>query len=397
VTERYRWIILAVGSLATASYSSTRQGLPALSPQLSSDFGLSLSAVGLVLGSAGIGQLLMTYTWGSLVDRHGERLVLGIGLTGAALALALGAFAPGVPALVAALTVTGMLGASATTASGRAVMAWFPRHERGTALGLRQMALPLGGATAALWLPAVVAGASLRAALLALAALMLVGGAVSALAMREPAEPAAPTRGGRAPLRDPQLWRLAGCAAALVSAQVSILGFLVLFLHRERGLSAASAAVCLAVVQFGGAAARPLAGRWSDRRGQRIPQMRAIAFGSALLLGLSAVCAAGAPLALALVALLPAGILSMSWNGLAFAAAAEMAGVGRAGAALGIQNTVVSLGGGVMPPLFGLLVEGVGWSAAFAVLGSLQVAAAVGLSSIQNPMWEEARSNAAAG
>ena len=52
--------------------------------------------------------------------------------------------------LLVALFVAGMLGASATGASGRAVMGWFARGERGFALGIRQMALPIGGALAAL-------------------------------------------------------------------------------------------------------------------------------------------------------------------------------------------------------------------------------------------------------
>ena len=56
------------------------------------------------------------------------------------------AFAPGYYGLLAGLAGAGMLGASATSATGRAVMGWFPRSERGTALGVRQMAMPLGGA-----------------------------------------------------------------------------------------------------------------------------------------------------------------------------------------------------------------------------------------------------------
>jgi len=51
--------------------------------------------------------------------------------------------------LVLLLAVAGGMGASVNAASGRAVMHWFPARERGLALGLRQTAIPIGGALAA--------------------------------------------------------------------------------------------------------------------------------------------------------------------------------------------------------------------------------------------------------
>ena len=56
------------------------------------------------------------------------------------------------------------VGAGVNAASGRAVMAWFGADERGLALGIRQMAVPLGGAVAALALPALTSHISLHAA-----------------------------------------------------------------------------------------------------------------------------------------------------------------------------------------------------------------------------------------
>ena len=47
------------------------------------------------------------------------------------------------------------MGASVNAASGRAVMQWFPAGQRGLALGVRQTAIPLGGALVALALPVV--------------------------------------------------------------------------------------------------------------------------------------------------------------------------------------------------------------------------------------------------
>src|SRR6266511_2098018 len=82
---------------------------------------------------------------------------------------------------------------------------------------------------------------------------------------------------GPAPLRDRRIWRLATGGALLVAGQLSVVGYLTLFLHDRRGWSAGSAAAMLAVVQLGGAVMRVLAGRWSDRRGVRIAPMRELA------------------------------------------------------------------------------------------------------------------------
>ena len=51
----------------------------------------------------------------------------------------------------------------------------------------------------------------------------------------------------------------------------------------------------------------------------------------------------------------------MSWNGLSFTAAAEMSGRDRAGTAIGVQNTVLSIGGVIAPVAFGAAVVAASW------------------------------------
>ena len=55
------------------------------------------------------------------------------------------------------------------------------------------------------------------------------------------------------------------------------------------------------------------------------------------------------------------------WNGLAFLAVGELAGPGRAGTALGVQNTAVALGAALTPPVLGALVDRTAWPAAYAL------------------------------
>jgi sugar phosphate permease len=376
VNTRYRWVILATGAVGAGAFAALRMGLPALGPAVRSEYGLSLGQVGLAFAAVAVGGMLTLVGWGALTDRIGERPVMTAGLAGCALALVGAAVAPSYPALLVALFVAGMLGVSATGASGRAVMGWFARSERGFALGIRQMALPLGAALASLTLPSLVGAHGLDAAFVALAGLSLSAAVAAALLMRDP--PPSPDRRpalpAPPPTRDARLWRLGAGGALLVCAQASMLGFIVLFLHDARDLTAAAAAAALAAVQLVGAAMRIVAGRRSDREGLRIAPMRRMAARNAALLAVLAAAAAG-PSAVLYPVLGFAAVATMTWNGLAFTAAAEISGLARAGTAMSLQNTIISIGGALAPPVFGLLVEATSWTAAFGVLAVAPLAA----------------------
>lgn len=391
--NRYRWAILAVGVGAQMAISALRQGLPAVGPALQSQFDLSLPQLGVLFGAVSLGIVLTLIPWGVLADRRGERLVIGAGLSGAAVATAAAALAPDYSALVVALVVAGMFGASATGASGRAVMGWFARSQRGLALGIRQTGVPLGGGVAAIALPLIVAAFSLRAALLTLAVGCLTAAAGGWRWMREapPPPPHRPAVHGPPPTRDGRLWRLATGSGLLVLAQASLLGFVVIYLHHEREWSPAAAAAVLAAVQVGGSALRILAGRWSDRREERVAPMRWMALAGSVFLAATAALTAG-PDWLVAGAITIAGILAMSWNGLSFTAAAELSGRERAGTAISVQNTVLSAGAAAAPMLFALLVEDTSWSLAWAALTVFQLAGVVVLGP---SMAEERRRKAA--
>jgi MFS family permease len=162
------------------------------------------------------------------------------------------------------------------------------------------------------------------------------------------------------------MWLLAGGSALYLTAQIAVTGFVVLFLHEHRGLSAHSAAALLAGINVAGIGARIAAGRWSDRRGTRLAPLRVI--GLALVAGTAVVAAlVDAPLAVLLPALAVAGVLGLAWNGLSFTAAAEAAGPARSGAALGFQQTALGVMVALVPPGFAAVVAASSWGVAFAL------------------------------
>lgn len=364
-----RWLVLAAGTFAQTTYSAIWFGLAVMAPFLRHRFGLSLGQTGVLISSSLAGSVLSLVPWGYATDAFGERLVLvlGVGSCGAALIAAEAAhtFWP----LLALLLLAGLLGASVQSASGRAVMAAFPATQRGLALGIRQTAIPISGFLAALVLPHVVRAGGVGWGFGVLGGACVAAAAVSLVVIHDvPAPPE--TEDLARPLRDARLWRIALGSALVVAPQMCVVGFTVLLLHDHRGMSSARAAIVLAVVQLLGVVARIAAGRWSDVVGSRLAPLRTIAL---VEIGVVALCALvlDAPLVVLVPSLVVVGVVSMSWNGLAFAAAIEQAGHRRSGVAIGLQQSVVNGFGAVYPGAFGALVGGTSWAWGFVAVAVL--------------------------
>ena len=362
--SRYRWLVLAAGTAAQTSFSAVLIGLPVLAPALRDAYDLSLFQVGLVLDSVWIGPIVTLLPWGLLADRVGERLVLAVGLGGCGAALIGAAHAGDFTQLILLLVLAGAAGASVNSASGRAVMQWFPASQRGLALGVRQTAIPLGGLISALSLPAL----GLHSAFSLLAALCFAGAIFGTAVIRErkAAEDVLEPGGLRVTLRDGRLWWLCGGSSLYLVAQVAVTGFIVLFLHDERGFSPGEAAAVLAGIQVLATVLRIATGRWSDLIGSRLVPLRIVGAVSSLTLAVVA-AVLDAPIGVLVPAFILAGGFAMSWNGLSFTAAAELAGRGRSGAAIGMQQTSLSVAGALVPPAFAAVVAATSWRVGFAL------------------------------
>jgi MFS family permease len=239
-------------------------------------------------------------------------------------------------------------------------MGWFDASQRGLALGIRQAAVPVGGLVGAIVLPHF----TVHHAYAFLGVLCLLGAAGGAIFLREPASPPLEVEDVEWSLRDHRLWRLSAVGGLYVVPQMAILSFVVLYLHDERGLGKGEAAAVLGAVQVGAIVLRIAAGRWSDTMKTRIVPLARI--GIAVSISLAIVTALlNAPLVLLVPAFVVAGSLTMAWNGVAFAAVAELAGRARSGSALSVQQTVLALGGVAAPLGFAAVVTASSWSLAY--------------------------------
>jgi MFS family permease len=380
--SRYRWVVLAVGTFAQASTAAYFLGLAAVTPALRAFYGMGLAGVGALVGVTSLGLMATLVAWGAATDRFGERGVMTVGLAGAAAALGAAALVRSPIAAGALLVTAGASGASVNAASGRAVLTWFPARRRGFAMAVRQTSVPLGTAAAAVVLPLLVARAGVPAAFAGLATVRVVGALATAVWIREP--PGRPAGAGPAVastgtvLRDRRLQRLSLAGGLLVVPQFLGSVLTVELLHTGRGMAAGTAATLLSLTQVLGAAGRLGNGVWSDRAG-RLRPLRIVASAIAVGFALAALAFAASPVPVLAAVLVGAAALAISWNGLVFTAAGELAPTGRAATAMAMTNTANYISGAVTGPLGGAVAAAAGWPAMLAVGTVAALAALVAL------------------
>ncbi|MFT4394905.1 MFS transporter [Gordonia lacunae] len=376
ITTARRWIILGCSLLAALTTTCVVSGVAYLIPALHTDAGLTLTEASTLAAVPTIGLMAATIPWGILLDRYGERrillLSLSISLCGA-IAAAVAASADASYVVVGAALLVGGLGSGAANgASGRIVVGWFPAHQRGTAMGIRQMAQPLGIGVCALTMP-VVAASSGPAAALAIPAAVTAAGLVAVIVgITDPPRRAAPATvtPDPAPRANPYrgnsfLARIHIVSMLLVIPQSMLWTFVPTWLIVAHGWSPAGAGTLITVTQVVGALGRIVAGRWSDAWMSRMRPVRVIAVaGVAAMFALAVSDWFDSPLAPALMAV--ASIISVADNGLAFTAIAEYVGPEWSGRGLAVQNTGQYLVTAATTPLLGALIAAVGFPLAFA-------------------------------
>ena len=362
-----RWAILALIMGAQTMANVGPLGIPAIAPLIRDSLGLSMTQAGSFLSAYYVGAALMSLPAGWMADRWGVastmvagQAVIGLGLFAAS---GSGSFAMLIAIMILAGTGYGML--NPTTA--KAVISWFPRRQRATVVGLKQVGLPLGGAVGALLMPPLALWMGWRVAVALSAGLIGLLAGLTWLCYRDPprSELEAPARqegSMRAVLRNRDLWLVSTTTLVFAGMQTVWLAFLVLYLQETVRVPLVTAAGYLVMAQVTGMIGRVAFGLLSDRHfgGRRRIVLVIAGVGSTVCSLAMAATGPGtgawvlAPLALCF------GFFGIGWNGVQHTLMAELAGPRAAGTALGLGLAVSSLGVSIWPPLFGLLVERAG-------------------------------------
>jgi DHA1 family tetracycline resistance protein-like MFS transporter len=346
--------------------------LPLL-PTYAKTFGVSPAAIGLLVTSFSVLQLVAVPAWGALSDRIGRRPVLIVGLVGSTASYLLFAFAHSYWALLVSRIVAGGMGATVGVAQAYLADVTTPER-RAHAMGMLGAAFAMGFILGPA-LGGILASHSYASAGLAAAVLCAVNAAAALAWLPETPQHRSVRVAGHV-----SLGALAAPLAAslLVTAAFAVIHVtLPLFvqdvLHdspRRMGMLFAFMGVVSAIVQGG------VVGRLAARVGEKA---LAVTGGILLAAGLALVPRASGD-ALFLLAL---GVLSAG-SALAtpsvYAVVSRRVAAGQQGAALGLTQTASTLGRIVGPTVAGFLIGTQGIAAPFlagAILALLGMVAAL--------------------
>ncbi|UYP17621.1 MFS transporter [Rhodococcus sp. Z13] len=383
-----RWFVLALGVLAQAAQATVINGIAFLIPTLHEDAGYTLAQAGTLAGAPLLGGVFTLVVWGAIADRYGERLALagGLGIAAAAMGLASATTAMefsgtlAVALLGLLLMCAGAGAVSANSASGRVVVGWFPPHQRGLAMGIRQMSVPLGVAAGALTIPGLASDHGIAWALAFPTLTCGIAAIACAVGVVDPPRPSREEAEQAGVLGNPyrssmSLTRIHLASILLVIPQYVVWTYALVWLIADRGWDEVGAGLVVTAAQILGAIGRVVTGAWSDRVGSRLGPMRLVA-ASVVVSMIALSVSSWTDSAIAVGVLLVASILTSAPNGLAFTAVAEIAGPFWGGRALGIQNTGQFVFAAAVGPVFGGLIAAFGFPVAFA-LAAIAPAAAV--------------------
>ena len=184
--------------------------------------------------------------------------------------------------LAITLFLAGAAAASTNAASGRVVVGWFPPERRGLAMGIRQMAQPVGVGVAAISIAVVADTSGVHAALWVPTIACALAALVVALVVIDPPRPEARAVDAANPYReDSFLARIHGVSVLLVVPQFLVWTFALVWLVQDRGWAPAAAGGVVAIAQVAGALGRIAVGHLSDVVGSRMRPLRWVALAAA--------------------------------------------------------------------------------------------------------------------
>ncbi len=389
----YPWIVLLASSLVQTVASFGNQMISPLAPFLVQDLGLARKDVGLLVTAAYLGGVLVLVVAGSLSDRFGVRALFLVGMTLAGIPLALASVAPTFLWLLVPMVLYGVGNGFALPPTTRAIVEWFPTRRRGVAMGIKQTGVALAGMICGLIVPPLGEAVGWRGTTLVLGVLTVVAGIISWVLYRErPDDPSAGPRPARPGLstviRNRSLLLLSGVTFLYAGVQLSLAGFMVLFLTEKVGMSIVEAGAMLALAQAGGIVGRIGWGVVSDVLfgGRRKIVMAIFSVMAAVSSVVLAMTGPETPRAVLLITLVVAGVSAIGWNGINMLFVAEIAGRQASATAAGLNLTCSYLGIMVGPPIFGYLVDMTGsYATAFLVGAAASLASLLLLAPIKPP------------
>ena len=362
------WMPLFITLLIQALVTMALLTLPVMAPVVAKAMNVSPTLLGVYIGISYVGAILASLASGASVIRMGPIRVSQWGLVLCALGLALCAM-PWIPAMVLGAFLVGLGYGPMTPASSHLLARSTPAHRLSLVFSVKQTGVPLGGMMAGAMVPPLLLWVDWQTSLLIVSAACLLC-ALAAQPQRDALDddrkPDQPLRWGNIlqPIRlvfsHRSLATLAVCSFMFSVVQMSLMTYLVTYLHDELMLTLVGAGLAMTLTQFGGVMGRVMWGYVADRW---IKPLRMLSLLALTMSGTAMACAffeVGTSAWWFNGVLVVFGATAIGWNGVYLAEVARQAPPGMASVATGGTLAVTFLGVVFGSPLVGWISNATG-------------------------------------
>jgi MFS transporter, ACS family, hexuronate transporter len=335
----------------------------AMAPVISADLDLNAAQFGAFVSAYYAAQACGSMPAGAITDRFGVGRTLVLAHALMLLAAVTLALANGYYQCLGAMFMMGIGYSMNNPSTARGVLDWFPRERRGTAMGLKQVGVPLGGVVAA-GNGALAAYVAWQSIMWGVAGIIALNGLYCLVLVRyhvplPPDQRKSIIANLGDVLKDRNFNVYALANGMLNVGQTNFFGFLTLFLTSTAKASQEVAGLSIGLAQTTSAFARIGWGVLSDHyfKKRRAMLIVLICTVAAVLMALMTYVGPGPGLYLGIGLAMALGITIASFAPVAQAVVVESVEPRLAGSAIGVNMVGVHIGGMLGPVMFGWVVD----------------------------------------
>lgn len=254
-----KWLIVLVATLSQTAATFVTYGMGPIATFYQIEWNLSALQTGFIVSAVNIGPIFSMIIFGYLMDKKGEKQIIGWGSILLGLSALTLIFVNNYIILLLLLLLVGIWYGSAQTGGSTAIVKWFPDKHRGLALGIRQTGIPIGGALASVLLTYTYYHYELSAVHIVQGIFAIAGGLLFLVAYHEPKENIA-TASKSVSFKEKMntiknnkaLYPIYIVGIVMMSLQMIIIAHFMSYLHIEGDYSLTQAGEYLSLILIGG-------------------------------------------------------------------------------------------------------------------------------------------------
>ncbi|HAT36821.1 MAG TPA: hypothetical protein DCS82_13985 [Rhodospirillaceae bacterium] len=342
--------------------------IAAIATDLKRELGISAEDYGWLIGIYMIVQGVIAIPGGLLIDYLGARIVFATSMLLAAGGTAAVASADTFWAAFFGMFLVGAGYGLVNPCTSKTVFDVFPKNRRGSAMGIKQTGVPLGGVLGAMVAGTLVADFGRAQVLYGFAIVIGLAASMALLLPYRRGRPEAPPFAGMmAVMRDKNLQIFNTAIGIFQASMYSMLANIAAYCREVLAAEPALASACLSIAQAASAVGRLSWGALSDLAfaARRKPVLLIIGTVGTLSLLTMATTSTNWPFYLVLALAFPTGLAAAGYVGLTQTVCVEASDPKLTATAVGSNRIFTSAGAGIGLPFYGWVVDTYGYSAAW--------------------------------